>query len=387
MDNEILINFNDYDKAQGYYLKLKNKMIDNIFRSNQIKLTVNQTTAEAKEALETAIISSDKATQSQSSFSKANKLFKDIEEKIARMIETESLEPIRTLIMEIDNQVGTSEKTAEEKLKQLKKLLKENQEKVLKSVCMTRQVFEDMIRTSVGDGDISDITNHAISYFTNFLYLQLSKSNILYINTFARKLSVAGFYHEAGEYEALKRKLQGLMGIKVMPVGAKKTELDNVITFLDNIDSVMEGNESLHYIIDSGNYTDLEQELLQQIQWYGQQVKSWNLDKGMPTYKIGSRKSLWDRYLEENNSKYNTLQSAQFLSRFENILQALGPSNVLFTAGQNRYFMNDFIKSFREKKYVLVFYRKNLEEPMSQEIALESYLTARNQLRKKFASN
>jgi hypothetical protein len=39
----------------------------------------------------------------------------------------------------------------------------------------------------------------------------------------------------------------------------------------------------------------------------------------------------------------------------QNIMEALGPENVIFIDGKNYYWMDEFISSFRQKQYYLTF--------------------------------
>ena len=172
-----------------------------------------------------------------------------------------------------------------------------------------------------------------------------------------------------------------------MPMGAKNIEIDNVITNLQSIDAVMQGNEEVVELINlSQGMEGLEEELLKKIDWYGQQVKSWNLSANSMVYKIGSRSALFQAYTSGGGNLYSTIESARFLAKFENILLSLGPSNVLFSAGSQRYFMCNFIKEFREKQYVLTFSKEGENELLTHTVALESYVTLKGNMRKRFLS-
>jgi hypothetical protein len=64
-------------------------------------------------------------------------------------------------------------------------LLSQKQSLILEKLGLTRQTFENMIKVS-GGGDITDITNHAISYFTRLLYTDIAKEFKPEIHKFAR---------------------------------------------------------------------------------------------------------------------------------------------------------------------------------------------------------
>jgi hypothetical protein len=65
--NSILdINFSEYDKAQDYYTKLKNKMLDDIFASQQTKAAVRNMYMQSRETLEEALEKGDEESNKSS---------------------------------------------------------------------------------------------------------------------------------------------------------------------------------------------------------------------------------------------------------------------------------------------------------------------------------
>jgi hypothetical protein len=100
-------------------------------------------------------------------------------------------------------------------------------------------------------------------------------------------MSLAGFYKEAAEYKVLSEHLT--KSLNVYHAGSKNTELDIIITSLDSIEAALTGNTSISTDITVGNYKDISDALIKQIEWFGEQVKSWGLKSKMNSYHIGSR--------------------------------------------------------------------------------------------------
>lgn len=125
----------------------------------------------------------------------------------------------------------------------------------------------------------------------------------------------------------------------------------------------------------------------QQTKIFGEQIKAKTLktDIGGYEYRIGHRKELLDLLAGEYpGAEYKFLEGVKLLARFKNILTSLGAMNVAWSAGQNKYWMSDFIRTFRQATYYLAFEFDNEHKATSQVILAQIMMKKQNILRKKY---
>lgn len=243
------------------------------------------------------------------------------------------------------------------------------------------------------NGDLQDITNQASSYLLRYLFKKIT-SNTVAMNKGNYANSLKGYYQEIGDYKLWEKYIDGISnrsGLKVYHAGSGKvvkdgkeidTELDIVISNLDNLQEILEANEEVKTDILIGSVYDMQElntNLINKINWFGEQTKAWDFPNKYQRFgarAIGNRAELFKQFLStpeaqlnEKGESFQALQGMQFLAYYKNILLALGPANVIMGIGGNRMWMCDFIKTFREMQYLLAFDggRKN---PLNQHISL-----------------
>lgn len=182
--------------------------------------------------------------------------------------------------------------------------------------------------------------------------------------------------------------------IKILPGGAKQAngkmiEMDNIIGFMNWIEKEFQGQMQIQDIYSPLSSED-RSKILNQIQYFGEQVKSFTISKikaGQAGAHIGSREELHDQAVQYYKTPYLTLtQNANFMGRYGSILKALGPYNVFWTTGGGRQFTSDFIKEFHKQKLKLMFKYKDLDTasennnqyPITNEIVLDRFADLRN---------
>lgn len=383
------IDFSDYDKAQKYYSDLKNKMLDAIYSNKRVHTEIKQLEKEVKDEVENAIVQDIVRWQgTDGAYDAASTMLTKIEESVVDYLDG-SNKGFQNLILDLEKQAQQTSKDTAIQEAELKKLLHKRQEAIFKEINFDKASFENMLRGvgQTGNADFSDIVAHGTRYFIRLLYDKVATSLKLDTNKFVRLLTIGGFYKEAAEYALLEKYFsKHAKNLKVYHAGSQQTELDVIISELDDLDTILTGNETITIAIEENELTDsLTQDLLKQIQWYGEQVKSWRLSSGANTYSIGSRAGLYNAFINQDKSNaYNILAAMQFLAQYKNILLSLGPTNALFASGDKRQWMCDFIKEFRTKHYALTFAPDKDNNMLSSHVILERYMTARNQMRKKF---
>jgi hypothetical protein len=73
-------------------------------------------------------------------------------------------------------------------------------------------------------------------------------------------MSLSGFYKEATEYEVLSKHFG--KALNTYHAGSKNTELDIIITSLNNLEKALGGNTEITKLISVGNFTDLSVDLI-----------------------------------------------------------------------------------------------------------------------------
>lgn len=370
----------DYDQAQRYYIDLKNKMLDDIMNKVKISPLLRISPLELRDKIETNILQN--ATNWQSSFIEGKGALDRVEAEVSKILENQDTSGIKSLMEELQKKAKELDVDGDKYTRHLKDLLKANQKKIIEQTLSDRQFFTSMLSSSPS-ADATDITNQLSSYFARYLYSQIMESQEISSRAHY-ELSLGGFYKEAAEYEILNKKLGKLLN--VFHAGSRNTELDILITSLDNIETALKGNEQITKIISAGDFSDVQQDLINQITWYGEQVKGWSLDANTNVHSIGNREELFQAFLNEQNveQSYDTVAAARFLGRFKNILLALGPTNVLFSSGGRRQWMSDFLADMRARSFVLVFGRPNMKSPLTNKVNIERVMTQKGNIRDRF---
>lgn len=213
----------------------------------------------------------------------------------------------------------------------------------------------------------SALLTQTSSLLTRALVEKLGLLNNLYIKTVR---ILAGFVAEDLECTALeelinKSDVQNI--VKVKP-GGTITSSKGTQTHMDNILSIVEFEKDKFTVqIDQTANLDIalggqgEKELQKQIQYFGEQVKTFSLSKKPTTgslagARISEQSDMYKEYSAHvDGNVYQLYENIRFVGRYHNILRAFGADTLLFANADGRYFINDFIKEFKAKDYYLLF--------------------------------
>ena len=370
-----------YDSAIVHYTNLKNKMLDQFAERSKNNLKKNGLIENINNNIEEELFKETSSTQD--AWNESYQMLNRIEDVVGDMIVTGKTNGVQHLINTLKSEINKNNQDIKSQQKKIKKSLRDNQDNIFKELKIKKTFFKNLIN-SVQGVDTIDIERQLSSYFVRYLYARLEQEDITG-SKFYNTLVLAGFYKESIEYELLHKKLNNVFNI--IHAGPKDSEMDILITSLNNVDKIFNENEQLNKELSALpsniDILDLKNNLFKQIDWYGEQVKSWSLGSGDALH-IGNRADLYNKYLNEGGNPMSSLQGAIFLSHFQNILRALGPANVLFSSNKSRQWMCDFIQNFRKQRYTLAFERKNNNEALNSSIVLERFLTDKQNIRQRY---
>ena len=115
---------------------------------------------------------------------------------------------------------------------------------------------------------------------------------------------------------------------------------------------------------------------------FGAQVKSFEALSGTFSGGLGHSASLRNNLLTDSTygNGYSLPGNIAFMGQRNNIIQALGPRNVMFMDKKNKYWMDSFIEAFRQQDKYLMLKTKKEEKGKrwlaTTEIALYNYTSA-----------
>ena len=175
-------------------------------------------------------------------------------------------------------------------------------------------------------------------------------------------ITLGGLIKEQLVYDGLKQTLQQAnikyeRGGSKAKFNSKETHLDNILSFIDMSDEMFNSQMELTTQVKLPN----NEKLLSNIKYYGEQIKSFSLDKLTNTgellgKRITENATLYGQLIK--NGWPNIYDNIKFMRRRSSVLSAFGPETLLFTTNDKRYFMDDFIQDFskRAKQYLLFAY-------------------------------
>lgn len=116
---------------------------------------------------------------------------------------------------------------------------------------------------------------------------------------------------------------------------------------------------------------------------FGAQVKSFNVQKGNFMSGLGHRSNLRDLLFSspQYGSGYSLVGNIAFMGLKTSIIRALGERNVLYVDGGGKYWMDDFIKTFRSRSLYLMLETEKVKDQKntyraSSAVALYNYMSA-----------
>lgn len=226
---------------------------------------------------------------------------------------------------------------------------------------------------------LSELVNSANQLFRISLIAHLRSPNIQqYALTGLIAATRQGYIREQIELNALKKAFKNTP-VRVTPGGAKRVQgketlFDNILSFIDFNDNLF--NQQVQGTAKITMEEDLQKVLLPKIQYYGEQIKSFNLrtSRASQVHHIANNKSLLNQLMSQSGKRYIGLkENLSFLAQVNNIITTFGPATVLFSSGAGRQWMDEFIEEFRQKDYYLGFtYTDQSKGQISSEISLMS---------------
>lgn len=377
-----------YQQAINYYQKLKNRLIDQI-TDNAKKKLANIEYKNFILSVEEEILKN--ASQWGESYISAQTSLNNLENAVAQIIENNDISAARNILQEIHDKIYQKKNSVEKNKQDFKSALLKNQKQIFDSLGIDNNFIINLLSTNNTTGDINALANQAKSYFIRYLYGMLfDEIDFAKGSRFKYSMSMGGFYKELAEYEALEKIINQFINVYHggdIKIGGKDTELDIVISILDDVESSLTQStsitEQIMAIEEPPGTVDLENDLINQINVFGEQVKSRSLGSS-DEFGIGNRAELYAAFKNEGANTYSSLQAIHFLARLKNILLSLGATNVLFSSNGKRYWMADFITEFRQKNYFLTFYRATNKSQLENKVVLEQYYTQKQKIKSRF---
>lgn len=359
-----LLNHTGYNSAIKYYKALKEQFLESVRTSAELELR-------------------NKTLDIQSKIS--NSLYVGAESQYTIGTTTEQM--LNNIFADFANNgdiiaaVNKITKSLPQELQQLDMSIKTNREKVkayLSSDFLKLGGYADIAKKALTEAVVAKVGN------TEGLDDLISKSNMLlrialsahWQNLEQRVLkglpliTLQGYLREKSELNAL-RKVFANTNVKVVHGGGKKAQkvgsMREVETLFDNILSTVEfceeafkqqvqGVSAINDAISPTDFTGL----LNQITYFGEQVKSFNISNKQALsreHRITSNKALYNQFMTNHRySNYILIRdSLSFMARYQHILEAFGPATVLFSSGSGRQWTYEFIQDFRKQQYYLSF--------------------------------
>lgn len=262
----------------------------------------------------------------------------------------------------------------------LKNLLTSNQQTILQQITSQKLLY------NIDATDYGTVFGQMKSILVNSL--TSGKHLTLYTNSAIR---IGGFVQETMELQALREFFERsntkqamsnvyLTGSKTITLGSGHvvdSPMDLIISDLKTIDeafnaAVTASKNVDQYLSGQLSYNDIVS--------FGVQSKSWNITSTTRFYEVGNRTELLNSFKSSNPRSYHNVEKAiDFLAKTPNTLTALGPMNVLFRTGNQRFWMDEFLQEItRNMQLIFASKNKNYYEP-SQEVGFtQAYINYKN---------
>lgn len=371
------INTYSYNQAVNYYSALKKNFL--------LKANLTET------QFSNQLINSQKQTVS-SLFGKVTKTNKLIEDKFGDIIEKIASEPFisegQSAIQELENNAKLEEQDKKAQILQIQKnILSKIKEKLI-SITDFETILKTILKESSGVKTISHST--LTSLYTTYLSKLIMNYNTD-IKSYINNSAIAGFYQELAETDAWKKVGRQLhlqithAGEKTSSITKKETPIDITIgikgtknlqnTALKEFDTILSAIRDMK--ITGTTIEDFSTQLENfNLKTVGIQSKLASLDSTKIKtngYRISSRLDLlkdFENWTEQKRGIKTQLETANYFgSSLKAILEALGPTNLIWITGKQRYFMDDFIQTFRQQNLLLAF-SINKERQLQAQIKL-----------------
>lgn len=356
------VSYQGYNTAMNYYASLKKQFLQK----------VNVTEVQFKNQL------LDSAKQSVgTSFGQAQSANKVIQEKFTKRIQEIASSPFadeyRTAIQAIQSDATLEEADKQSKIIKQQQLLLEQIQIALKRLGDTETLMQATLKKTLGKQAIT----HSALFGSYMTYLsKLVMTQITGIKAYMNEASIAGYVQEFAEVDAWKKAGEAL-GIRATHAGemtynSKETPMDIVIGLgggskalqkkaLGGYTRALELFTNFQVVGSAvDNMDDLVESL--RISAVGIQSKLASLStkkSKLKGYYIGSRMELLNEYqnwAEQKNEALTQISTAKYFGEtWTAIVRALGATNLVWTTGRERYFMDEFIDNFRKQNLLLAF--------------------------------
>lgn len=345
-----------YQKAYDHYKKLKEQFY------KQLELTTEKNTQMNLKAfqnkLEQQLVNASLQSDTEKSASQViNSIFNNLGEQFDKTTDINMQEWIKKSVDTLNKAEYNSKKLTEKEKTTLNQALTND---IINSGIDFRKMLLKQIKKETGS--VSTQRYSAILAQTNtFLitYLKAKTQELQKYELYGWPMKrLAGFLNEDLAYTGLKKIFQGT-NMNVRPGGTRKgptgkmIEMDNIISAVGNLSGL---NKQLSITYNTDQFLENYDKNISLIQYFGEQVKSFNL--GNLTIRsrerIADREELKKAYLASNyNFLLSPLNNRDFMSSYKNILTTFRPDTLFFTTRDKKMFMDDFIKQFRQQKFLL----------------------------------
>ena len=283
----------------------------------------------------------------------------------------------------------------------------ENEERVIREQLLNNIIgqfkdsgqLEQMLTTAIGKstalGASSDeigeryeaLLQNTTNLLRRIIVQTINEDSYSYYTTI---LTLAGYVYEDMEYQALTDIFSDItQHVQVRPGGALKvkgreTHADNIISLVDPfVEDLKKGFTRQTEVIQRNplKYDKVKQkELLKQIDYFGEQVKTFSLQGGYKRtgniygLRISEQSEMFEEFKATSNDSsyiYSMKNNINFVGRYRNILRSFGADTLLFATKDGRYFMDDFIMEMRRNNYYAIFGRDTVSKAPTKTVVID----------------
>ena len=324
--------------------------------------------------------------------------YNNIETKELKELSEKSLEIAKQWVIDKFNgdSNGTLTKLGQELNQEREKLSQEKQYKTTQLRKIEQEILKELnlgkniklhlnrvLSFLQGEGfiDYSSVESEIESFLIRNVSWHLKVGEKVFISDF-QKRRMSGYYKEIIELKLLQNFFNNFhLNVKTKMIASANTISDLLLSTIDDLNKALEQNnysvEEMISIVD--NNTE------QEFGGFGAQVKARDLMKvGTNFMKISHQAGLakeFNSIQSEDFNKYSWACGVVFLGQKKNILQSLGPTNILFISGPHKYFMDEFIGTFRSRQMYLSFEMDDNHQATSQ-VGLQRYINQRRGAKK-----
>ena len=378
-----------YSGAQAYYRQLRTRFLQQAVELGEVKTQKEKMQQIEKILLETVnSVGRDNVRGKSRSMEVLNKIFDQFvsnmidESSQLNQIKNEALQKINDEELDIKSQIAGEKEKVNAILKEYASAYKEIAQKTLLSILVGEH-------SGVGENAIKeryDALLKKVDMMTTIAIKAIGRDLKTYKLTGTPQTTLGGYIEEDLEFQGLQKLFSKLPAVTISPGGTKTAGKKNKSTHLDNIISVLEFsqkgfNDQILITENLEKYMNTK-ELLSNINYYGEQVKTFTLKNTVSSSKdfygkrIANNAALFKKWTDsEQKTKYykslNIYRNIKFLAKTENTIAALGAETLLMSTSDGRYFTDEFISQFYKQEYYLMFAHSSLDDKWLPIIVLD----------------